>query len=118
MDNQRTVVVSEQVQIELRMPEALAASALRAFLGSTPIDTEVDSLSIPEKPFWLRVCVRLLRAYRRRRPQSIEHRCVYDPSCSRYSELALRKHGLIKGGVLTVRRLQRCRPGLGGVDVP
>jgi uncharacterized protein len=36
--------------------------------------------------------------------------CRYSPSCSQYAIEALRKHGAIKGGWLTVKRLLRCHP--------
>ena len=43
--------------------------------------------------------------------------CKYHPSCSDYAVEALRCHGLLRGGVLTVRRLVRCRPlSPGGYD--
>jgi putative membrane protein insertion efficiency factor len=45
--------------------------------------------------------------------------CRYHPSCSRYAHAAVRKHGLLKGGALTVWRLMRCNPwSPGGVDHP
>ncbi len=36
--------------------------------------------------------------------------CRFTPTCSQYAIEALRKHGLIKGGWLTIRRLSRCHP--------
>lgn len=118
MQEQKTIIVDAATQIHLNMPESLSVSALRAFLGATPRDVEVDALPVPRRPAWLVACIRLLRFYRRVRSKKVSHRCVYDPSCSRYSELAYREHGFIRGSILTVRRLQRCRPGNGGVDVP
>ena len=46
--------------------------------------------------------------------------CRYSPSCSRYSIEALQKHGALRGGWLTVRRLARCNPwgGMGYDPVP
>lgn len=45
-------------------------------------------------------------------------RCRYLPTCSDYALEALQKHGAIKGGWLTVKRLCRCHPirWLGGGD--
>ena len=37
-------------------------------------------------------------------------RCPYKPTCSAYSELAMRKHGFPKGLWLTTSRLFRCMP--------
>ena len=46
--------------------------------------------------------------------------CRYDPTCSAYALEALRRHGGLKGGWLTLRRLARCHPwgGMGVDDVP
>lgn len=43
--------------------------------------------------------------------------CRFEPSCSRYAEEALRRHGALRGSWLALRRLSRCRPGGGmGLD--
>lgn len=46
--------------------------------------------------------------------------CRYQPSCSRYALDALRQHGALRGGWLTLRRLGRCHPlgGMGYDPVP
>jgi putative membrane protein insertion efficiency factor len=36
--------------------------------------------------------------------------CRFRPTCSRYALDALRAHGALRGGWLTVRRLCRCHP--------
>jgi putative membrane protein insertion efficiency factor len=40
-------------------------------------------------------------------------KCRFTPTCSQYGIEALRKHGLFKGGWLTIKRIVRCRPGGG-----
>lgn len=107
-----------EMEIELNVDASLAPSALRAFAGATPLDLEVDAQPIPAGPAWLRGCVKSLRWYRRVRPASVGQRCVFDPSCSRYAELALRKHGLIRGLAAVLVRLHRCKPANGGTDLP
>lgn len=43
--------------------------------------------------------------------------CKYTPSCSNYSLEALKNYGVIRGGILALRRLLRCSPSfLGGYD--
>lgn len=43
--------------------------------------------------------------------------CRYHPTCSAYGVRALRRHGPIKGTLLTVYRLARCNPwSAGGLD--
>ncbi len=44
--------------------------------------------------------------------------CRFEPSCSRYAEEALRRHGVLRGTRLTVGRLLRCRPGCPGGQDP
>jgi len=51
-------------------------------------------------------------------PQLGRH-CRFFPSCSEYSLRAIRKYGVIKGGLLSFWRLLRCNPFCkGGVDIP
>ncbi|WP_299919366.1 membrane protein insertion efficiency factor YidD [uncultured Roseobacter sp.] len=47
----------------------------------------------------------------------VGHNCRFQPTCSAYALEALQKHGGIKGGLLTLRRLSRCHPrGSDGYD--
>lgn len=44
--------------------------------------------------------------------------CRFFPSCSEYGVEAIERHGALRGGWLTLRRLVRCRPfGPSGVDL-
>ena len=43
--------------------------------------------------------------------------CRFEPTCSRFAEEALRRHGPFRGSALAARRLLRCRPfGKHGFD--
>jgi putative component of membrane protein insertase Oxa1/YidC/SpoIIIJ protein YidD len=116
--NEPITIQSGTDKIHLCVDANLAPSVLRAFAGRTELDESIDSLDIPNGPRWLNVAVRCLRWYRRVRPQSVSCRCVFDPSCSRYAEASYTKHGFISGTYRTLRRLNRCRPGAGGTDIP
>lgn len=59
----------------------------------------------------------LIDVYRRLVSPLFGPRCRFVPSCSEYAVEALRRHGAIKGGALTVWRLLRCQPFChGGYD--
>ena len=90
----------------------------RILCGTTEADVTVDILPVPSRPLWLVLIVRIIRGYRRRISPLLGSRCVFEPSCSRYAELAFRNKGFLRGSVLSVHRLIRCRPGKGGVDWP
>jgi uncharacterized protein len=47
-------------------------------------------------------------------------RCRFTPSCSRYAEASIRRHGVIGGGWRAARRIARCGPWtpMGTIDPP
>lgn len=58
-----------------------------------------------------------VRAYRLLFSPWVGHGCRFQPTCSAYALEALEKHGAIKGSLLTIRRIGRCRPlGSSGYD--
>jgi uncharacterized protein len=45
--------------------------------------------------------------------------CRFYPSCSEYAAEAIKKHGLVKGSWLAVKRIGKCGPWHpGGIDLP
>ncbi|HDG97747.1 MAG: membrane protein insertion efficiency factor YidD [Deltaproteobacteria bacterium] len=43
--------------------------------------------------------------------------CRFHPSCSEYARQALEKHGIVKGGILSLLRISKCHPfNPGGYD--
>lgn len=65
-----------------------------------------------------RILICLVRIYQHYAPDSIRNKCRFEPSCSEYMILALKKHGLIKGLIKGIRRLTRCNIHNGGFDYP
>lgn len=61
----------------------------------------------------------LVRLYQRLLRPVLPAACIYQPSCSEYMVLAVRKYGPIIGGVKGVWRVCRCHPfNAGGEDHP
>ncbi|HHW51003.1 MAG TPA: membrane protein insertion efficiency factor YidD [Pseudoclavibacter sp.] len=59
----------------------------------------------------------LLKGYRRCISPLYGQVCRYYPSCSAYALDAVAQYGVIRGGVMSVRRILRCNPfARGGVD--
>ncbi len=102
---------------ELNVDEHLRPSLERQLTGTTKTDKIIQLLPLPQKPASIKIAVLILRLYRKYRPSVIGNRCVFEPSCSHYSELAIRENGLLVGIRLTIKRLLRCRPGEGGYDL-
>lgn len=73
---------------------------------------------MPSRPsFVVRGLQALIHGYRLVISPWIGPRCRFLPTCSDYALDALARHGAIKGGWLTVRRLSRCHPfGGSGFD--
>ncbi|MDR2891218.1 MAG: membrane protein insertion efficiency factor YidD [Alistipes sp.] len=61
--------------------------------------------------------VALIKVYQYGISPLLPHACRYTPTCSEYTVEALKKHGLLRGGVLAARRISRCHPwGGSGYD--
>ncbi len=64
-----------------------------------------------------KILVGVIRLYQRFVSPLFPPSCRFTPNCSRYAIEAMRKHGPIKGGLLTTWRVLRCNPfGKGGHD--
>ena len=61
--------------------------------------------------------VKLIRLYQITLSPYMGRQCRYTPTCSNYALEALRRHGLLRGGWLALKRILRCAPwGGSGYD--
>ena len=59
----------------------------------------------------------LIRIYQKLISPLLPSTCRFSPTCSEYSKQSLIKYGLIKGSILSVKRILKCNPwGGNGYD--
>ena len=75
---------------------------------SRPVVVRVLSRAITVLP--RTALILLVRAYQVALSPLLPASCRYYPSCSTYAIEALERHGALRGGWLTLRRLARCNP--------
>ena len=64
-----------------------------------------------------KILIALIRFYQKYISPMKSTKCPYFPTCSQYGIEAIQKHGVLKGGLLTIWRILRCNPfSKGGVD--
>ncbi|MEO0278271.1 MAG: membrane protein insertion efficiency factor YidD [candidate division WOR-3 bacterium] len=64
-----------------------------------------------------KLTVSSIKAYQKFLSPLVGRSCRYYPTCSDYAIEAIEKHGIIKGGFLTIYRILRCNPfSKGGYD--
>ena len=83
-----------------------------------PLSTSFAAeLAVPRPSFGVRVALLLVRGYQLLLSPFAGGACRFTPSCSEYALEAFARHGLIKGGRLSMLRVSRCHPfGSSGVD--
>ncbi|MBE53515.1 MAG: membrane protein insertion efficiency factor YidD [Pelagibacterales bacterium] len=66
----------------------------------------------------LKYCIKILiRSYQYTISPVLGPKCRYLPTCSNYALEAIYKHGVLKGGLLTLKRISSCHPwGKSGHD--
>ena len=57
-----------------------------------------------------RILTTLVHGYRMFLSPLLPPSCRYTPTCSAYALEALERHGALRGGWLTIRRIARCHP--------
>jgi len=59
----------------------------------------------------------LIKAYKRFISPFLSPSCRFNPTCSSYAIESLEKYGLLKGIILTIKRILKCHPwGKSGFD--
>jgi len=67
--------------------------------------------------FMSKIADKAVRFYQLTFSSLVGNCCRFQPTCSEYARIALKKYGILKGGWLTVKRLCRCHPwAKGGYD--
>ncbi len=56
------------------------------------------------------ILILLVRIYRLLISPFLPPSCRFYPTCSEYTIEALSKHGVLKGSLLSIRRISRCHP--------
>ena len=70
-----------------------------------------------KKPILSKITIFLIRSYKQIISPLFPRACRYEPSCSEYSIEAIEKKGLIKGALLSIKRVLCCNPFTkGGYD--
>ena len=65
------------------------------------------------------VCLFLLLLYRKILRYLLRRSCYFIPSCSKYAWDSIVEFGWLFGGILTIKRLVKCRPSVkAGLDYP
>jgi len=65
-----------------------------------------------------RILIMVIRGYQHFISPTIGARCRFYPSCSEYAAEAVHRHGALRGGGLTLRRLVKCGPWHPGGEDP
>ena len=69
-----------------------------------------DSHQLPLVGLPRHALVLLIRSYRSFISPLLGANCRFAPTCSCYAEEAVRRHGVVRGGWSSLRRLLRCHP--------
>ena len=63
------------------------------------------------------ILIKIIKTYKFLISPLLGHSCRFLPTCSEYSIEALKKFGLIRGTIVSIKRILSCHPwGKGGFD--
>lgn len=60
----------------------------------------------------------MIRLYQLKAPAEVRLVCNFEPTCSEYMILAIKKYGLIRGVIKGIKRIRRCHYPNCGIDYP
>ncbi len=81
------------------------------------IPADPDKKIIEKKKIFLSFIISLILIYQKIISPFLGKNCRFVPTCSDYSIKAIKKYGLIKGIILSIKRICRCNPWRqGGYD--
>lgn len=64
-----------------------------------------------------KIVLLLIKGYQKFISPILGKNCIFIPSCSSYTYEAIEKYGIIRGGILGIKRILRCHPfNQGGYD--
>lgn len=82
------------------------------------LDQKIDARVIGKLSLQQRLAIGAIHAYRALRPRAIGDACMFEPSCSRFTEIAIEYEGVLRGARRGWNRILRCKDTSGGVDIP
>lgn len=64
-----------------------------------------------------KIIIKLIKLYQKI-PGNFHYACKHIPSCSNYAIEAIENYGLLRGGIMSLKRILRCNPlSKGGIDL-
>ena len=57
-----------------------------------------------------RIAIAPIRFYQRFISPALRSSCRYSPTCSAYAVTAIERHGVLRGGWMSLKRIGRCHP--------
>lgn len=64
------------------------------------------------------IFINFVLLYQKYAPEKLRKSCLFEPSCSEYMILSIKKYGTLKGILKGIKRILRCHSPNGGIDYP
>jgi hypothetical protein len=103
--------------VSIRIRPLVAAALMCAIAGGL---LGRDLSRPPDRQVTTRAAVSAIRWYQTTLSRRLAGQCRFTPTCSEYALAVISRHGAVRGGWLTAKRLARCGPWtqMGTVDPP